>query len=147
MNMLIKLQPEGKLIRRLAPQIYRSSMSFVGLCAITYWLLIHRGVVVSSDTAIDATKFCMSVTFISCLARFCYQSTFGMKSDARILFAQFSSFWVVIIVGINVAGAMARFIPGGLFSGERGLIAFCAVLGMLIFDSIYNFMLDCMQQK
>jgi len=143
MTNLIKRQPQGNFIRSLAPQVRRSSLIFVGLSAIIYFLIIRSGAVLTSNVVADATKFTMLITIASCVARSIFRATYKLRSDKMIFAAQYLYLVFLFLAGVLFAFFIFRLLPP-TFHADRIPISVFAIFGTIILDSLYNSTLDIM---
>jgi len=140
MTDLIKRQPEGKLIKSLMSQVCRSSLIFVGLSAITYWLISRQEIPV---TITLIAKFSLSITIASAVARYGFKWTYR-STEARTFVAQFCYFFLLFCAGSIFTWCMSLMLPQGFPFEFNWELSFWSVVGTLAVDSIYTFWLDGM---
>jgi len=144
MTNIVLRQPEGKLIRALAPQVGRSSLTFVLLSAITYWVLLQGK---HPFTIFTVTQFSLAMVLISALARFGFRATYRLGSDAKRFTVQLAYVLFVIWSGLQLGWKIAGFLAENYWARPAVDISYCALFGTLLFDLLYNFVLDGLSQS
>ena len=144
MSNIVVRKPEGKLIRALAPQVGRSSLTFVALSAIVYWVMLQGTV---PFTLMKVTIFSLSMVLASVLTRFGFRQTNRIKDDSVRFALQTVYVLVVIAFGLTFAYRMSWFLADGLWDYFDVDLSCAAFFGTVLFDSIYNFVLDGLSQS
>jgi len=130
-----------KLTKSVAPKIGRSSLIFVALTSVIFWLIFRLGIVLTNDILIDATKWSLSIAIYSCVARSIFQATSKLQCEKVMFATQYLYVLFLILAAVPFSFFLFRLLPGEFYA-DRIPISVMAIWGTLIVDSLYNAMID-----
>jgi len=141
MTNIVLRETGTSVIKFLALKIRRSSLVFVVLGAVIFALIINTGAALTNEVVVKATQWMLYITIASCVVRHIFQATYKLRSNMAIFTVQY--LYLVFLFGASIFFSFCLY---GLlppeFHENRIPVSLFAILGTIVFDSLYNSALD-----